>query len=951
MVMTTELNLNQIELKWQNAWNTAKISHNDIEQDKQKFMIIFAYPYPTGFLHTGHMRGYSYADSLARYYRLRGKNVCFPCGLHVTGNGAIAKANKIKENDQDYINYLKSANISDAQIQKMTDVNEYATYFGNNYMNIFNKFGLLLDERSFVKTIDPIYKQFISWQFHKLKDKGLLIQKPYYGTACVKCGPVAVDPSEADISKGGTAEKNEYTLLKFKHNDKFIICATLRPETVFGQTNLWIDPEVEYAIIQVNTEQWICSKQCAIKLKYQKDNVKDISTIKGSELIGKTVNAPEIHRDIIVLPSKFCDPNIGTGIVTSVPSDAPHDWMGLYDLQQSKELCEQYNLNHDQIKQINVIPIIVTPGWGDSPAVEICNKLNIKNQSDPKLEQAKKEIYKSGFYSGTMRDNANEFSGLKVEQAKDKIKDKMLNGNEADFMYDLSEEVLCRCGAEVVIKRVDDQWFIDYSQDWLNKESVTHAKTMKVKPDEYYNNLGSTLEWFKERPCARLGRWMGTKFPFDEKYTIEAISDSTLYPIFYLVSKYQTQIKNHEWLSIDFFDYVFLGKGDIKKACEQGMPERLVNEIKSNVDYWYPLDINIGGKEHKTVHFPPFIKNHVAILPKDKLPKGIFVNHWVTGKGGSKLSKSKGGVKPVPEVLEQFGADSMRLFYANIGSPSIDIEFNDQTVDKYKDKLFKIFNWFKAINNVKLTGEQTPGIDEWLTNRMNYNLESYCNGLENFNLKKCTDLAFYQMQTDIDWYIKRQGQNSKLVNEWVRNILKMMSAFTPHIAEEIWSETLNEKGFITNSQLPDPIKVMIKEIDQETYLKNLMDDILNIQKIAKIEQLNKIKLYVARAWKWNAIQLALEDKELNYGNIFKKLMNTPELTEHKPQLAGFMKRNFKRIPNYKNVESLNEIEILTQAKQFLENKFGCQLEICKEEDSTDKKAEFAMPIKPAIKLE
>lgn len=169
-------------------------------------MLIFAYPYPTGFLHTGHMRGYTYSDAIIRF-KTAGKNVCFPIGLHVTGNGAIAKAQKIAEGDTESIDYLKNAGVSNEDIEKMKDPLGYAEFFGKNYLETFRNFGLILDERGFVKTIDPIYNKFITWQFHKLNEKGLLIQKPYYATFCVNCGPVAVDPSEADISKGGTAEK------------------------------------------------------------------------------------------------------------------------------------------------------------------------------------------------------------------------------------------------------------------------------------------------------------------------------------------------------------------------------------------------------------------------------------------------------------------------------------------------------------------------------------------------------------------------------------------------------------------------------------------------------------------------------------------------------------------------------------------------------------------------
>ena len=82
-------------------------------------------------------------------------------------------------------------------------------------------------------------------------DAGLLIQKPYFAPACVTHGPVAIDASETDIACGGCAETTEYTLMKFRCGDLYLLAATLRPETVFGQTNFWVNPEVEYVKVGV----------------------------------------------------------------------------------------------------------------------------------------------------------------------------------------------------------------------------------------------------------------------------------------------------------------------------------------------------------------------------------------------------------------------------------------------------------------------------------------------------------------------------------------------------------------------------------------------------------------------------------------------------------------------------------------------------------------------------
>ena len=129
-----------------------------------------------------------------------------------------------------------------------------------------------------------------------------------------------------------------------------------------------------------------------------------------------------------------------------------------------------------------------------------------------------------------------------------------------------------------------------------------------------------------------------------------AISDSTLYPLFYTISLYSnTKQITPEQMTPEFFDYVVLEKGEPSAvAGSTGIDQELLEKIRKDVHYWYPLDINLGGKEHMTVHFPVFLMNHRAILPDDMQPKGIIVNWYVTGKNKDKISKSKGGAQPIP---------------------------------------------------------------------------------------------------------------------------------------------------------------------------------------------------------------------------------------------------------------------------------------------------------------
>ncbi|MCL2317883.1 MAG: class I tRNA ligase family protein, partial [Methanomassiliicoccaceae archaeon] len=450
----------KIERKWQAEWSKNGLDRSDRIPGKKKFMMIFAYPGVTGFLHVGHLRGYTYTDAICRYKRMTGHNVLFPVGTHATGNGPITLASKVANNNQDTIDYLIRNGCPKEKLEDMKDPNKVVDFFNHVYVNDYwKRFGFLADWRRFTCTLYPDYSKFMQWQFRKLNDHGLLIQKPYYMPSCPVHGPVAVDASETDISKGGNAEVQEYTLLKFKHGNEYLVAATLRPETVYGQVCFWVNPDVEYTRIKKGNETWVVSKQAAEKLMLQKDGVKILSPVSGKEMIGWTCEAPMIHKSVPVLPASFSDPNVGSGLVTSVPSDAPDDWISLQALKNDPEMMKKYGLSKTLLDSVVPVSIISIKGYGEFPAQDVIKSMGITQPGDPKLDDAKKQVYKDGYHIGRMKDVCGPYAGMKVEEAKELMKKAMIDSGEAETFHDLSEEVICRCGLQVKVKRIDDQWF------------------------------------------------------------------------------------------------------------------------------------------------------------------------------------------------------------------------------------------------------------------------------------------------------------------------------------------------------------------------------------------------------------------------------------------------------------------------------------------------------------
>ena len=961
----------EMEKKWQSKWAEKKLNESERQDGKPKFMLIFAYPGLTGYLHVGHLRGYTYADALGRYKRMTGYNVLFPVGTHATGNGAISLASKIARKDEKTVDYLLRNGCPEEEIDKLKEPMDVVNFFNNVYQNDYwKRFGFLADWRRFTCTLYPDYGKFIEWQFTKLKEKGLLVQKPYYAPFCPVHGPVAVDPSETDISKGGLAETQEYTLLKFWCEERkfFLVAATLRPETIFGQVCFWARPDMEYSIVEKDGERWVVSPQCAEKMSLQFDGVEEVGRIAGKDLIGLTCTAPMIHKQIPVFPADFVDPDVGTGLVTSCPSDAPDDWNSLQVAKANPELTEKYGIPKDIVDAVVPVSIISIKGYGDFPAQSIIEKMKIPSVKDPAkfrelMDEAKKQVYKDGYHMGVMKDVCGEFSGMRVEEAKDKIQQAMLASKEAEIFRDLTEEVVCRCGQRVHIKRIDDQWFINYADRQLTDSTKEHCRDMTIFPAQYYENVQGVLDWYRERACVRLGNWLGTRFPFDNKWIIEAISDSTLYPLFYTISLYSnTKQITPEQMTPEFFDYVVLEKGEPSAvAGSTGIDQELLEKIRKDVHYWYPLDINLGGKEHMTVHFPVFLMNHRAILPDDMQPKGIIVNWYVTGKNKDKISKSKGGAQPIPGAVAKFGADSMRLYYAHVASMFVDVEWDEDLVFTYKQKLENIMSSVEDLINAE-ADVSSGDIDAWLLSRFNTHVSEIRAAMDRYDLRQMATVVYYDMSNDMRWYARRGGKNRDTVMQALRIWINAMMPITPHVAEELWSEAGFE-GLVSEAQFPeaDDSKRNAAAEYGEGLVQEVIGDVNEIKKMAKTE-VSKAVIYTTPMWKVGVMKDAIamaEAGNLTIPDLTKRCMADENLKKRGKETSDFVKKIAvdlmrSNLKDKKALADLDEEALLKSAKDFIASETGMETEIygADEENKFDpsNKARVAVPGRPAIYL-
>lgn len=842
------MNFKDIEKKWQKKWAEAKIFEADKIDGKKKYALNTPYPYMNGFLHLGHLYTYMIPEIVARYKRMCGFNVCFPFSFHCTGSPIVSAAKRIAEDEEKQIEILRKMNVPEEEIPKFSEPEYWTQFFPITTKEDLMSLGFAIDwRRSFITTsLNPVYDKFIRWQFNKMREKNLVNKGKHPVVWCPEENTPVGDHARAE-GEGETPQ--EYTLLKFRcqalGENVFLIAATLRPETVYGQTNMWVDPDLDYVKAEINGETWIISKECANKLSEQEYNVKTLGFISGSEMLGYYCTAPGIARDIPILPSYFCDPSVGTGLVTCVPSDAPYDWIALQDLQNDEKEINRWDLDPEMVKSIKPIPILKIEGFSDFAAKDICEKMGIENQEDPKLPEATQTVYKAGFHKGILNENCGSYAGQTVEKAKEKMKQSLIESGQATIMFDLSHPVVCRCLSPCVIKVVSDQWFISYHDEEWKKKTHKCLDNMTLYPEKVRKQFDYVIDWLNAWACTReFG--LGTKLPWDEKWVIESLSDSTFQMTYYTVAQYLENAHNYGFsldnINDSFFDFIFLGSGDAADVSSStGIPKDDINKIRDEFTYWYPYDFRNSGKDLVQNHLTFSLFVHSALLPEELWPRSYEVNGRIL-IDNEKMAKSKGNFFTIRQLINKSDSvDALRLTTANSGEGIDDANFKMDFLDSaYK----KLSAWCDFVQqNYNNGSDRKTNVDIWFETVMARLIKESSDSLDNMLFKTAVQKSFLDMQRFLKWYLRRTNNepNKDTLNKFIEIQTQLLSPFAPHICEELW-EFMGKSGFISESSWPDASILSVdKKAEQiENAIKKTLDD---SQQIIKILGRNPSKIY------------------------------------------------------------------------------------------------------------
>lgn len=925
--MTTEID--KIAKKWQDKW--AKENIFEAKPDnRKKFFVNLAYPYVNGYPHLGHLFSSIRVDVMARYKRLKGFNVLYPQGFHATGQPIIAAAELVKEKDKKQIDILLKMGIPKSDISKFEDPKHWIEFFSEKWREDLDSSGSSVDKRrSFITTeINPSYDKFIRWQYNILQEKGYVVKGSHPVVWC----PKAKQPiGDHDRKEGEGVTPDEVTLVKFKDDKGRIFPAmTFRPETVFGVTNMWINPKGEYIEVKIkDKETWVVSKDALESLKMQNFKPEVKGEVKGKDLISIELTNPVNDSKIKTYEASFVNMENGTGVVMSVPAHAPLDYLALRDLGLENE--------------IELIDLIKVDGFKKFPAKEIVEKMKVKDQNDPLSKEATKEIYKKEFHTGILNEKLGKYEGKSVSEVKDELIGEFIDKGIAEKYYTLAEVVISRRNARAVVAIVENQYFLNYSNPNWKKLAHECVSKMNFYPADTKQNYDYTIDWLKDWACAR-DKGIGTRLPWDENWIIEALSDSTIYMAYYTIAHYMEHSEKYNFeienIKDSFFDYVFLGKGKLENVSkENSIDLKLIEQMRKEFSYWYKggYDFRSSGKDLIQNHLTFSIFHHVAIFPKENWPSGISVNGHIL-LDGEKMSKSKGNFITFRDAISSYGVDASRFAMAFAGDVSItDANFDTKLVSTLNTRFFSMIEFAK--NNYNKGTSRMRNIDIWFENKIDETVNKVDELYSNSQTRTALQCLYYDLNNDFKWYTKRtKGEyNREVINKFIEYQNLMLSPVIPHICEEVW-EIIGKKEFVSQASWPT-IKDVKKDdtVEKENeIISNIFAKVNKQREVKNIEKLKIITIIKPSKTKYELFNLLEEqlNKTRDFKTIFEAIREADKFNSEMKFIQKFLPKTLgSGLTTY--LGEKEDERVIEEIQEFLKEEFNCDVNIISQEDNSN----------------
>jgi leucyl-tRNA synthetase len=525
-----------------------------------------------------------------------------------------------------------------------------------------------------------------------------------------------------------------------------------------------------------------------------------------------------------------------------VPSDSPDDYATVVELAKK---ADYYGIKKEWV-DLEILPIIETPSYGNLTAKKLVEELKIQSPKDTKkLEEAKEKAYKEGFYKGTMI--YGDFKGKKVEEAKSLVRKQLIESGDAFAYAEPDGKVMSRSGDDCVAALLD-QWFMNYGTaenggdgEWAQKVLDHIEGELNLYYPEAKHAFVGVVNWLANWACAR-SYGLGTKLPWDHSVMVESLSDSTIYQAYYTFAHFLHRdlfgkevgplgIKP-EQMTDEVWDYVFAcrPRNDLPQA---DIPKQALETLRRQFDYWYPLDMRTSGKDLIQNHLTFNLYVHTAIFDRSNWPRSFRVNGHLM-LNGEKMSKSTGNFLTLEQAVQKFGADATRLALADAGDGIEDANFEEAVANSNILKLFELRKWcedvvkeaivvadekeFKHVRDTqrlrnsdviqRKSGSPRCLWDDIFENEMNSLVVETKKHYEGTMYKAALKSGYYDFTAARDFYREATksagvGMLEDLTKRYIELQALMITPIAPHWADYIWQEVLGKKDTVQNALWPE----------------------------------------------------------------------------------------------------------------------------------------------------
>lgn len=739
----------KVEKKWQEEWEKAGLYRVTEEPSRPKKYILEMFPYPSGPIHIGHVRNYSIADVVARYFTMQGFNVLHPIGFDAFGmpaeNAAIAHGIHPKKWTYENIKTMRR------QLRSL---------------------GYSYDWKREIVTCDPDYYRWGQWTFLKFWERGLVYRKKAPVNWCPSCDTVlaneqvvaggcwrcetevekrdleqwffkitayaeellqALDelkgwPEKVKLMQRNWIGRSEGAMVDFKlkGSDKTIPIFTTRPDTLWGVTFFVLSPE-HPLVNKLIKDGETASAVEKMKKEMLRASVEEIG--KKGVFTGAYVINPVNEEEVPVWVGNYVLMEYGTGAIMAVPA---HD-------QRDFEFAKQFNLP---------IRVVIEPTGRD---VDSCNL--------KKAYEGEGVMVNSGPFNGT-------FSQEGIKKVTQWLEKKGVGRYEVNY-------------------RLRD-WLISRQRYWGNPIPMIYCDDCGIVPVpekdlpvilpedvELKAGGGSPLASHKEFvlvECPKCGRKAGR-----ETDTMDTFTCSSWY----------------------YFRYTSPHEANI-----------IFNQKAAA--YWMPVDQYIGGIEHAILHllysrFFTKVFRDMGLTPINE-PFTNLLTQGMVIKDGAKMSKSKGNVVVPEDTIQAYGADTTRLFILFAAPPEKELDWRDQGaegVNRFLKRLWKLVNENIATLNDS-TEKEFDELDRELEGALHRTIQRVTNDIENrfnFNTAIAAMMELVNLLQDYQRKKKRAERPRNLIKEVTKNLLLLLAPFVPHLTEELWHR-LGESGSIHQAAWP-----------------------------------------------------------------------------------------------------------------------------------------------------